>query len=129
MEYEWIIEVIDDSPTRITINGDSFTPVFDSEWSNPILLPGTKLKFSLLEDPELSASWTYRYFAKPTTDLGVIAATLRGLGDVVHSNLFGVRPSEPYLSFQNAAQSTRLADCLSGYALALAHRIEELRRV
>jgi hypothetical protein len=112
--------------TNLTTNvSDYHTLSFSNNLSAPVPLPGTGLFIQFR--PVASDTWSIETTAKPSTDIGVVLANLKSIGDLdIDYVLSGAYPE--YSIFSDYwHKNDNLAEKISAIALGLAYKLEEKR--
>lgn len=101
--------------------------VYTDGLSNRVTLGGSGYDIMLSTD-EPSAEYRVSVFNRPSWELGDIAVAVESVGEPVLLELFGVAPTEPFLTFKNLWTSHReLPFKLGGLLLALIYRTNLIR--
>jgi len=135
-EHRWSIHVLDGSRVRVRRTcrpaaNETYDYTVAAGLSDLVRLPGSSLRFRFRPVP--GRRWTIAGYARPTSDLGRLTATLRAMGEAVSVELFGIgtprAKTEPFLTFLNLWQRHHeMPYQLGGLLLALIYRTDELRQ-
>jgi hypothetical protein len=133
VQWDWDVEVVSGGPTVFQVQVSRrqpyarqlFTVNFADGHSDLVPLPGqSQLFFRFLASMTVGASWAASAFILPTVDVAAIMQTCENGVDT--GQLFG--NAEPFKTFGELwRKHVYLTYKMSGYLLAVAYRMEEVR--
>lgn len=139
--YRWRIEVLDADTIRVDrrLNDRTIidhTVTVTDGLATTIPLHGSALSLQLSTgtassdlSPVIGAALQVDCTARPERSLSTIYTSLRGVGQLVTEELFGVLPVEPYRTFANLwTGNPHMPYALGGLLTAFIYRVNELER-